>query len=128
MNCYIDKKTVAQLITKCETALKFAQENYEKPYGETFEEIIETLKPFLGKKEYTTTSKKLKITKCLFTRHSLDEINEKLDIPNLSDGDFVRLEEYRVLYNKSLSNPYEEIVWSNWYENTLVYKSQDYIN
>lgn len=59
MNCYIDKKTVAQLITKCETALKFARENYEKPYGETFEEIIEVLKPFVGKKDSYITTKNI---------------------------------------------------------------------
>ena len=39
MNYYIRKKDLAVAIEKCETALHFAQTEYDKTYGKIFEDL-----------------------------------------------------------------------------------------
>lgn len=45
MNYYIRKKDLAVAIEKCETALHFAQTEYDKTYGKIFEDLLGILKP-----------------------------------------------------------------------------------
>lgn len=128
MQCYIDKKTVSKIITKCNTALKFAKEKSDSPYAEIFQEIIGTLEPFNGKKDYTSTNTHYKITKRMFDRYSLEEINKNFDFTNMPYNDFLKFDSYRIQYNHKLSNRYDRIVWSNDVTNTLVYWHDDYID